>query len=74
MGPRERGASVPFHVRVDGEPPGDARGFDVDEEGNGTLSEQRLHQLVREPGSIEDRTFEIEFLEPGAEVYCFTFG
>jgi hypothetical protein len=74
IGPRERGASVPFHVRLDGEPPGNARGFDVDQEGNGTLSEQRLHQLIREPGSIEDRTFEIEFLAPGAEAYCFTFG
>jgi hypothetical protein len=62
-------------VRVDGEPPGDAHGLDVDEEGNGTLdSPPRLHQLVREPGSITDRTFEITFLAPGAEVYCFTFG
>jgi thiol-disulfide isomerase/thioredoxin len=74
MGPPERGASVPFQVFVDGEPPRDAHGFDVDEEGRGTLSEQRLHQLVREPRAITDRTVEIEFLEPGAEAYCFTFG
>jgi hypothetical protein len=74
MGPPERGASVPFQVSVDGDPPGDAHGFDVDEQGRGTLSEQRLHQLVREPGAIADRTVEIEFLEPGAEAYCFTFG
>ena len=74
MGPRERGASVPFRVLLDGEPPGDAHGFDVDEDGNGTLSEQRLHQLIRQPGSIGDRTLEIEFPEAGAEAYCFTFG
>ena len=42
--------------------------------GHGTLTQQRLHQLIREPGSIEDRTFEISFLEPGAEAYAFTFG
>jgi hypothetical protein len=74
MGPPERGASVPFRVFVDGGPPGDAHGFDVDAEGHGTLTQQRLHQLVREPGAISDRTVEIEFLEPGAEAYCFTFG
>jgi thiol-disulfide isomerase/thioredoxin len=74
MGPPERGASVRFRVSVDGDAPGDAHGFDVDEEGNGTLTEQRLHQLVRQPGPIGDRTVEIEFLEPGAEAYCFTFG
>ena len=74
MGPPERGASVPFRVFVDGGPPGDAHGFDVDVEGRGTLTQQRLHQLVREPAAISDRTVEIEFLEPGAEAYCFTFG
>jgi thiol-disulfide isomerase/thioredoxin len=74
LGPRERGASVPFQVRVDGEPPGDAHGLDVDEQGNGTVAMQRLYQLVREPGSIEDRTFEITFLAPGVEGYVFTFG
>ena len=74
MGPPARGASVPFRVLVDGQPPGDARGLDVDEQGEGTLSQQRLHQLIRERGSIEDRTFEISFMAPGAEAYCFTFG
>jgi thiol-disulfide isomerase/thioredoxin len=74
MGPRARGTSVPFRVLVDGEPPGDAHGLDVDEQGNGTLSQQRLYQLIREPGSITDRTFEITFLAPGVEAYCFTFG
>jgi hypothetical protein len=74
MGPPE-GGSVPFRVLVDGEPPGDAHGLDVDEQGNGTLDRPpRLYQLIREPGSITDRTFEITFLAPGAEAYCFTFG
>jgi thiol-disulfide isomerase/thioredoxin len=74
MGPRARGTSVPFRVSVDGEPPAAAHGLDVDEEGRGTLTQQRLHQLIRERGSITDRTFEVEFLAPGAEAYCFTFG
>jgi thiol-disulfide isomerase/thioredoxin len=74
MGPRARGTSVPFRVLVDGEPPGDAHGLDVDEQGRGTVTQQRLYQLIRERGSIDDRTFEITFLAPDVEAYCFTFG
>jgi hypothetical protein len=74
MGPPAGGEAVLFRVRVDGEPPGDAHGFDVDEQGRGAMSQQRLYQLVREPGSIKERTFEITFEAPGAEAYCFTFG
>jgi thiol-disulfide isomerase/thioredoxin len=74
MGPRSRGTSVPFIVLVDGEPPGAAHGLDVDEQGYGTLSQQRLYQLIRERGSITDRTCEITFLAPGVEAYVFTFG
>ena len=74
MGPAAQGTSVPFRVRLDGAVPGAAHGFDVDEQGNGTLSEQRLYQLIREPGRVGERLVEIEFLEPGAEAYCFTFG
>ena len=74
MGPRARGSSVPFRVLVDGEPPGDARGFEIDDQGRGTVVEQRLYQLIREPGRIADRTFEITFDAPGVEAYCFTFG
>jgi thiol-disulfide isomerase/thioredoxin len=74
MGPSAPGTTVPFRVLVDGEPPGAARGLDVDEQGEGTLSRQRLHQLIRERGSITDRTFEISFLGPGVEAYAFTFG
>ena len=74
MGPPAAGPAQ-FRVRVDGEPPGNAHGLDVDEDGNGTLDRPpRLHQLVREQGPVADRTFEITFLVPGAEVYCFTFG
>jgi thiol-disulfide isomerase/thioredoxin len=74
MGPPARGTSVPFRVLLDGEAPGAAHGLDVDEEGRGTLEQQRLHQLTRQPGSIADRTFEISFAAPGVEAYSFTFG
>jgi thiol-disulfide isomerase/thioredoxin len=71
---REPGTSVPFRVLVDGEPPGGAHGLDVDDEGRGTVAQPRLYQLIREPGSITDRTFEIVFSAPGVEAYVFTFG
>jgi thiol-disulfide isomerase/thioredoxin len=74
MRQRERGTSVPFRVLVDGEPPGDAHGLDVDEQGHGTLVQPRLYQLIRERGSIADSTCEITFLAPGVEAYVFTFG
>jgi thiol-disulfide isomerase/thioredoxin len=74
MGPAARGASVPFRVLLDGGPPGDAHGFDVDAEGRGTLAQQRLHQLIRKRGSISDSTVEIVFPEAGVEAYAFTFG
>ena len=73
MAPRARGTSVPFRVLVDGEPPGVAHGLDVDEAGHGMLMQPRLYQLIRERGSITDRTFEITFAGP-AEAYVFTFG
>jgi thiol-disulfide isomerase/thioredoxin len=75
LGPPERGTSAPFRVLVDGEPPGAAHGLDVDEQGHGEVAQQRLYQLIRQPGmSIDDRTFEITFLAPGVEAYVFTFG
>ncbi len=74
MGPRERDKPVRFRVLVDGEAPGAAHGGDVDEAGNGVVSEQRLFQLVRQHGRIADRTFEIEFLDAGVEAFVFTFG
>ena len=74
MGPAARGASVRFRVFLDGQAPGAACGSDVDEQGNGTVSEQRLYQLIRQPGHIADRLFEIEFLDAGVEAFVFTFG
>ena len=74
MGPATAGSTVRFQVRIDGRPPGAAHGTDVDDEGNGTLAGQRLHQLIRQPGPVTDRTFEITFLDPGAQAYAFTFG
>jgi thiol-disulfide isomerase/thioredoxin len=74
MGPAARGSSVRFRVRIDGQPPGAAHGVDVDDQGYGIATEQRLYQLIRQPEPIEDRQFEIEFLDPGVEAYAFTFG
>jgi thiol-disulfide isomerase/thioredoxin len=74
MGPAARGTSAAFRVLIDGKPPGAAHGTDVDEQGNGTLVEQRLYQLVRQPGLIADRRFEIEFLDADVEAFDFTFG
>ncbi len=68
------GTAVPFRVLVDGAPPGEAHGLDVDANGEGSLVRPRLYQLVREPGTIVDRTFEIVFDEAGVEAYVFTFG
>jgi len=74
MGPAVRGASVRFRVLIDGQPPGAAHGIDVDDQGDGTVTEQRLYQLIRQPNPIADRQFEIEFLDPGVEAFAFTFG
>ena len=74
MGAQSGAGSVGFEVRVDGEPPGEAHGLDVDAEGNGAVAEERLYQLVRQPGNDSDRTFEITFLDAGAQAYVFTFG
>jgi hypothetical protein len=65
---------VRFRVRVDGEAPGPAHGLDADVDGNGTVTGQRLYQLVRQPGAIVDRRFEIEFFDAGVEAFVFTFG
>ena len=63
-----------MRVMIDGRPPGAAHGVDVDAQGNGVVSEPRLYQLIRQPKPIIDRTFEIEFLDPGVEAFAFTFG
>jgi thiol-disulfide isomerase/thioredoxin len=74
MGPAAQGASVRFRVLIDGQPPGAAHGTDVDEQGYGAVTEQRLYQLIRQPKPIADRQFEIEFLGSGVEAFAFTFG
>jgi thiol-disulfide isomerase/thioredoxin len=74
MGPAVPGTSVRFRVLIDGQPPGAAHGIDVDDQGNGRVTEQRLYQLIRQPKPIADRLFEIEFLDSGVEAFAFTFG
>lgn len=74
MGLPAAGNAVRFRVLVDGRPPGSARGLDVDEGGYGTVAEQRMYQLIRQPQPITDRLFEIQFMQPGVEVFAFTFG
>jgi thiol-disulfide isomerase/thioredoxin len=74
MGPAARGTSVRFRVRIDGEAPGTAHGIDVDAQGDGAVSEPRTYQLIRQPGPIADRVFEIEFSGPGVKAFDFTFG
>ena len=74
LAPGADGKPVRFKVTVDGEAPGDAHGTDVAPDGTGTVTEQRLYQLVRQPGEVQDRTFSIEFLDPNVAAYAFTFG
>ncbi|MGO4329782.1 cytochrome c biogenesis protein DipZ [Cupriavidus sp. 2TAF22] len=74
LGPGKDGKPVRFRVSIDGAAPGDAHGTDVDADGSGTVTGQRLYQLVRQAGKIADHTFAIEFLDPGVEAYAFTFG
>jgi thiol-disulfide isomerase/thioredoxin len=74
MGPKTPGKLARFRVLIDGKAPGAAHGGDVDEQGNGTVTRQRLYQLIRQPKPISDRQFEIEFLDPDVEVFAFTFG
>lgn len=74
MGPSRHGGSVRFRVLIDGKPPGNAHGGDVDWNGYGAVSRQGTYQLIRQAKPIIDRRFEIEFLDSGAEAYDFTFG
>ncbi|KUY59100.1 cytochrome c biogenesis protein DipZ [Burkholderia sp. RF2-non_BP3] len=74
LGPGANGKPVRFRVTLDGAAPGAAHGADVDAQGYGSVTGQRLYQLVRQPGAIADRTFAIEFLDPGVDAYAFTFG
>jgi thiol-disulfide isomerase/thioredoxin len=74
LAPPDGGTGARFRVRLDGEAPGAAHGTDIDDRGEGTVTEPRLYQLIRQPEPIVERTFEITFLDPGAQAYAFTFG
>jgi cytochrome c biogenesis protein CcdA/thiol-disulfide isomerase/thioredoxin len=74
LGPSKAGKPIRFRVTIDGKAPGADHGVDTDADGYGTVMEDRLYQLVRQHGTIQDRTFRIEFLVPGVEAYSFTFG
>ncbi len=74
LGPGSDGKPVRFRVTIDGKPPGNDHGMDTDADGNGTVTGERLYQLIRQKGDIADHTFAIEFLDPGVRAYAFTFG
>jgi cytochrome c biogenesis protein CcdA/thiol-disulfide isomerase/thioredoxin len=74
LGPAKKGKPVRFRVRIDGSAPGEDHGVDTDDQGRGAVNEYRLYQLIRQKGKVEDRTFEIEFLDPGVQAFAFTFG
>ena len=74
LGPQADGKPVRFRVTIDGKPPLADHGMDVDGQGGGSVTAQRLYQLVRQQGAVGDRLFEIEFLDPGVQAFAFTFG
>jgi cytochrome c biogenesis protein CcdA/thiol-disulfide isomerase/thioredoxin len=74
LGPGSEGGPVRFCVTIDGKPPGDSHGTDLDADGMGVVTEQRLYQLIRQTGAITDHTFEIRFFDPGVQAFAFTFG
>jgi cytochrome c biogenesis protein CcdA/thiol-disulfide isomerase/thioredoxin len=74
LGLRSDSKPVRFRVTIDGKAPGDNHGADTDADGNGTVTGQRLYQLIRETGPVSDHSFEIKFLDPGVQAYAFTFG
>jgi cytochrome c biogenesis protein CcdA/thiol-disulfide isomerase/thioredoxin len=74
LGPGADGKPVRFKVTIDGTAPGASHGSDIDANGEGTVTGQRLYQLIRQNGGVADRTFEIRFLDPGVQAYAFTFG
>jgi hypothetical protein len=74
LGPASGSKPVRFKVTLDGQQPGDNHGVDIDAGGNGTVTSQRLYQLIRQQSGVSDHTFSIQFLDPGVEAYSFTFG
>ena len=74
LGPATNGRPVRFRLTIDGAVPDGSHGTDVDADGQGVVTGQRLYQLIRQSGPITDHTFEIRFLDPGVQAYAFTFG
>jgi cytochrome c biogenesis protein CcdA/thiol-disulfide isomerase/thioredoxin len=74
LGPASDGKPIRFRVTIDGKPPGADHGMDTDADGNGTITAQRLYQLVRQANGSGERLFEIRFSDPGVQAYAFTFG
>ncbi|BDB28840.1 cytochrome C biogenesis protein DipZ [Cupriavidus sp. TA19] len=74
LGPGEDGKPIRFRVTIDGNAPGVSHGTDVAADGSGVVTAQRLYQLVRQREDVRDRTFAIEFLDPGVQAFAFTFG
>jgi cytochrome c biogenesis protein CcdA/thiol-disulfide isomerase/thioredoxin len=74
LGSTKNGKPIRFKVTLDGTAPGDDHGSDTDASGAGTVQGHRLYQLIRQKGAVEDRTFQIEFLDPGVQAFAFTFG
>jgi hypothetical protein len=74
MGPAVPKTSIRFRVLIDGQPTHTAHGVDIDDQGNGTLMQPRMYQLIRQSPPISDRQFEIQFLDAGVEAFSFTFG
>ena len=74
MGPQKEGTTIKFRVLIDGRPPGTAHGLDVDGDGNGKVTHEGMYQLIRQKGLIDDHELQIQFLDPGVQVFDFTFG
>lgn len=74
LGPAKDGKPVRFKVKLDGSAPGNDCGLDSAPDGTGEIREPRLYQLIRQKGQVKNRTFEIEFLDPGVQAFSFTFG
>jgi hypothetical protein len=74
LGPDKPDSHVRFQVTIDGKAPGDSHGADIDADGQGVVTGQRLYQLIRQAAPVGDHLFEIRFLDPGVEAYSFTFG
>src|SRR5947199_405912 len=74
LAPPNNGKPVRFRVKLDGAAPGEDHGVNSNADGAGEIRQPRMYQLIRQKGGVRDRLFEIEFLDPGAQAFSFTFG